>query len=290
MTKQEHNIETQTNVILFLSPEKAESDSSHYESYDEEDDDDGGEELVKDRAHYIRWSASQPCLKPTPESRLCGYLWRRKWLGQWSKELFIIRNDVLLVRNETNARAHTAAVPLMATRCRSIFEAPQLFVRSGVFDLFVPVCLLLCLRQCYKCARDLLPQLELNLRGCQLVYKSKSSRKIQHQLKLVLLGSETLVLGYSTFQQADEWKKVSNTRHANRELAHIQHEVLTHSQASGFYIRHGNIHELSVTSELKSSCTFAPESEISCRVDGPFQFSWKDLPRESEQSHRSWSF
>ncbi|XP_026042338.1 actin filament-associated protein 1-like 2 [Astatotilapia calliptera] len=137
--------------------EKAESDSSHYESYDEEDDDDGGEELVKDRAHYIRWSASQPCLKPTPESRLCGYLWRRKWLGQWSKELFIIRNDVLL---------------------------------------------------CYKCARDLLPQLELNLRGCQLVYKSKSSRKIQHQLKLVLLGSETLVLGYSTFQQADEWKKV----------------------------------------------------------------------------------
>ncbi|XP_005460123.1 actin filament-associated protein 1-like 2 [Oreochromis niloticus] len=137
--------------------EKAESDSSHYESYDEEDDDDGGEELVKDRAHYIQWSASQPCLKPTPESRLCGYLWRRKWLGQWSKELFIIRNDVLL---------------------------------------------------CYKCARDLLPQLELNLRGCQLVYKSKSSRKIQHQLKLLLLGSETLVLGYSTFQQADEWKKV----------------------------------------------------------------------------------
>uniref|UniRef100_A0A3Q0R8X0 Si:dkey-220o5.5 n=1 Tax=Amphilophus citrinellus TaxID=61819 RepID=A0A3Q0R8X0_AMPCI len=135
----------------------AESDSSHYESYGEEDnDDDEGEEFMKDRAHYIQWSASQPCLKPTPESRLCGYLWRRKWLGQWSKELFIIRNDVLL---------------------------------------------------CYKCARDLLPQLELSLRGCQLVYKSKSSKKIQHQLKLVLLGSETLVLGYSTFQQADEWKK-----------------------------------------------------------------------------------
>lgn len=120
----------------------------------------------------------------------------------------------------------------MATMCRSTFEAPQLFVRSGVFDLFVPACLLLCLPQCYKCARDLLPQLELNLRGCQLVYKSKSSRKIQHQLKLVLLGSETLVLGYSTFQQADEWKKVSSTRHANRELAHIQHEVLTHTQVS----------------------------------------------------------
>ncbi|KAF3695276.1 Actin filament-associated protein 1-like 2 [Channa argus] len=125
------------------------TDSSHYESYGEEDDE--GEELVKDRAHYIQWSSSQPCLRPVPESRLCGYLWRRKWLGQWSKQLFIIRNNVLL---------------------------------------------------------DLLPQLEMNLHGCQLRYKSKSNRKIQHQLKLVLLGSETLVLGYSSFQQADEWRKV----------------------------------------------------------------------------------
>ncbi|XP_029294900.1 actin filament-associated protein 1-like 2 isoform X2 [Cottoperca gobio] len=133
--------------------EKAESDTSHYESYGEEDDD----EPVKDRANYIQLSASQPCLRPVPESRLCGYLWKRKWLGQWTKQLFIIRSDVLL---------------------------------------------------CYKCAQDLLPQLELNLRGCQLFYKSKSNRKIQHQLKLVLLGSESLVLGYSSFQQADEWRKV----------------------------------------------------------------------------------
>ncbi|XP_068167860.1 actin filament-associated protein 1-like 2 [Antennarius striatus] len=144
--------------------EKAESDSSHYESYGEDEEE---EEPVKDRAHYIQWSASQPCLRPVPESRLCGYLWRRKWLGQWTKQLFIIRNDALL---------------------------------------------------CYKCAQDLLPQLELNLRGCQLVYKSKCNRKIQHQLKLVLLGSDTLVLGYSSFQQADEWKKVIEEVSAGGEL------------------------------------------------------------------------
>ncbi|XP_076003603.1 actin filament-associated protein 1-like 2 isoform X2 [Genypterus blacodes] len=136
--------------------EKAESDSSHYESYGEEGEEEG-EGLVKDRAHYIQWSASQPCLRPAPESRLCGYLWRRKWLGQWTKQLFIIKNNVLL---------------------------------------------------CYKCAQDLLPQLELNLRGCHLVYKSKCNRKIQHQLKLLLLGCDPLVLGYSTFQQADEWRRV----------------------------------------------------------------------------------
>ncbi|XP_072243265.1 actin filament-associated protein 1-like 2 [Leuresthes tenuis] len=138
--------------------ERPDSGSSHYESYGEEDDEDyEGEELVKDRAHYIQWSASQPCLRPAPESRLCGYLWRRKWLGQWSKQLFIVRNEALL---------------------------------------------------CYKCAQDMLPQLELNLRGCQIVYKSKSNAKIQHQLKLVPQGADSLVLGYSSFQQADEWRKV----------------------------------------------------------------------------------
>ncbi|XP_008417661.1 actin filament-associated protein 1-like 2 isoform X3 [Poecilia reticulata] len=148
--------------------ERAESESSHYESYgEEEDDEDEGGGLVKDRAHYIQWSSSQISLRPTPESRLCGYLWRRKWLGQWSKQLFIIKNDMLL---------------------------------------------------CYKFARDLLPQLELNLHGCQIVYKSKSSAKIQHQLKLVPLGSESLVLGYSSFQQADEWRKVIEEVSAGGEV------------------------------------------------------------------------
>lgn len=84
--------------------ERAESDSSHYESYGEEDEDEGSEEPMKDRAHYIHWSASQPCLRPVPESRLCGYLWRRKWLGQWVKQLFIIRNDVLLVRKTSGGK------------------------------------------------------------------------------------------------------------------------------------------------------------------------------------------
>lgn len=138
--------------------ERAESESSHYESYgEEEEDEDEADGLVKDRAHYIQWSTSQICLRPTPESRLCGYLWRRRWLGQWSKQLFIIKNDMLL---------------------------------------------------CYKFARDLLPQLELNLHGSQIFYKSKSNAKIQHQLKLVPVGSESLVLGYSSFQQADEWRRV----------------------------------------------------------------------------------
>ncbi|NXE15799.1 AF1L2 protein, partial [Lophotis ruficrista] len=30
------------------------------------------------------------------EAQLCGFLWRKRWLGQWTKQLFIIREHVLL--------------------------------------------------------------------------------------------------------------------------------------------------------------------------------------------------
>ncbi|XP_024295456.1 actin filament-associated protein 1-like 2 isoform X1 [Oncorhynchus tshawytscha] len=131
--------------------DKGDSDSSHYESYGEED-----EEFVKDRAPYIQRSASQPCLRPTPESRICGYLWRKKWLGQWTKQLFLVHNNMLL---------------------------------------------------CYKCAKDLYPLLELNLQGCQVVYKYKHNKKMQHELKVVA-GSDMVVIGFQSCQQAEEWRKI----------------------------------------------------------------------------------
>ncbi|XP_037392011.1 actin filament-associated protein 1-like 2 [Pygocentrus nattereri] len=135
------------------STDKMDSDSSHYESYGEEEEE---EDFVKDRAHYIQWSASQPCLRPVPESRICGYLWRKKWLGQWTRQLFIIKHSSLL---------------------------------------------------CFKCAKDLHPLLEMNLRGSQVVYKSKHSKKMQHELKVVS-GSDTLVMGFQSCSQAEEWRKI----------------------------------------------------------------------------------
>ncbi|XP_068277575.1 actin filament-associated protein 1-like 2 isoform X2 [Nyctibius grandis] len=71
----------------------ADTDSSHYESYGE--DDDG----VTDRAHYVQRSpAPSPVTEPPgrPEAQLCGFLWRKRWLGQWAKQLFIVREHVLL--------------------------------------------------------------------------------------------------------------------------------------------------------------------------------------------------
>ncbi|KAK2840587.1 hypothetical protein Q7C36_012166 [Tachysurus vachellii] len=132
------------------STDKLDSESSHYESYGEEEED-----VPVDRAHYIQCVSSQTCLRPAPESRLCEYLWRKKWLGQWTRQLFIIKQDSLL---------------------------------------------------CFKCAKDLQPLLEMKLSGCQVVYKSKHSKKMQHELKVVG-GSDTIILGFQSCSQAEEWRK-----------------------------------------------------------------------------------
>ncbi|XP_054660536.1 actin filament-associated protein 1-like 2 isoform X1 [Grus americana] len=71
----------------------ADTDSSHYESYGE--DEDG----TMDRAHYLQQPlATGPDAEPPgrPEAQLCGFLWRKRWLGQWAKQLFIVREHVLL--------------------------------------------------------------------------------------------------------------------------------------------------------------------------------------------------
>ncbi|KAM6234976.1 actin filament-associated protein 1-like isoform 3-T3 [Porphyrio hochstetteri] len=130
------------------------SDSSHYESYGE--DEDG----VMDRACYLqRAAATSPEAESPghPQPQLCGFLWRRRWLGQWAKQLFIVREHVLL---------------------------------------------------CFRCAADLQPVLELDLRGCHVTYKAKPGKKMPHTLKVTGTVGEALVIGFQSRQQAEDWRKV----------------------------------------------------------------------------------
>ncbi|XP_066839573.1 actin filament-associated protein 1-like isoform X2 [Anser cygnoides] len=77
----------------------ADTDSSHYESYGE-DEEDGAPDRAQDRAHYLRWppAPGPPRAEPPgrPEAQLCGFLWRKRWLGRWAKQLFIVREHALL--------------------------------------------------------------------------------------------------------------------------------------------------------------------------------------------------
>ncbi|XP_048861004.1 actin filament-associated protein 1-like 2 isoform X2 [Brienomyrus brachyistius] len=157
---------TELLVPVTGMPVEADSSGSLYESYgeekddddddDDDNDDDEEEDSVKDRAHYLKWTTSLPCIHPALEARLYGFLWRRRWLGQWSQQLFVIRSRILL---------------------------------------------------CYRCMRDLRPLLELSLAGCRVICRSKPRGKVPHQLKL-LASSQTLVLGFHSWLQAQEWRKV----------------------------------------------------------------------------------
>ncbi|XP_038641423.1 actin filament-associated protein 1-like 2 isoform X1 [Scyliorhinus canicula] len=72
------------------SADCADSDSSHYESYGEED------MSGNNRTASLRWLPTDSPTQPLPHSRICGFLWRKKWLGQWTKQLFLIRDQVLM--------------------------------------------------------------------------------------------------------------------------------------------------------------------------------------------------
>ncbi|CAG13890.1 unnamed protein product [Tetraodon nigroviridis] len=143
-------------------------------------------------------------------------------MATWSPLLSVIRYQCSVSGPDRTSQPLSGMANVLEQQCKRVYPPPlvSLLEAAGsqhqrlraqqnqfelVLDLPVPLGLI---DQCYKCAQDLLPQLELNLRGCHLVYKSKWNRKVQHQLKLVLLGSETLVLGSSSFQQADEWRRV----------------------------------------------------------------------------------
>lgn len=64
--------------------------SSSYESYDE---DEGG----KGKLAPYQWPSPEASIELMRDARICAFLWRKKWLGQWAKQLCVIRDTRLLV-------------------------------------------------------------------------------------------------------------------------------------------------------------------------------------------------
>ncbi|XP_030058380.1 uncharacterized protein LOC115469732 [Microcaecilia unicolor] len=141
--------QSNTGIIMHHKTGSVDTDSRHYESYGEE------ENCVTARAHYIHIST------PTHSgSQICGFLWRKSWLGQWVKQLFLVRDHLLL---------------------------------------------------CYRSAEDLQPLLKLDLCSCHVTCKTTCSRKVQHKMKITA-ATETLVIGFQSREQVEEWRKVIEER------------------------------------------------------------------------------
>lgn len=66
--------------------------SSSYESYDEEEVTRG-----KSPSAQHQWPSAEASIELMKDARICAFLWRKKWLGQWAKQLCVIKDHRLLV-------------------------------------------------------------------------------------------------------------------------------------------------------------------------------------------------
>ncbi|XP_042636983.1 actin filament-associated protein 1-like 2 [Orycteropus afer afer] len=72
-----------------IALEDGEAVSSSYESYDEE-------ENSKGKSAPYQWPSPEASIELMREARICAFLWRKKWLGQWAKQLCVIKDTRLL--------------------------------------------------------------------------------------------------------------------------------------------------------------------------------------------------
>ncbi|KAK1166697.1 actin filament-associated protein 1-like 2 isoform X1 [Acipenser oxyrinchus oxyrinchus] len=144
------HIEAADGVIYAtISREDGEAVSSSYESYDEE-------EVTKGKSTTHQWPSTEASIELMKDVRICAFLWRKKWLGQWAKQLCVIRENRLL---------------------------------------------------CYKSSKDQSPQLDVSLVGCSVVYKEKQVKKKEHNLKIIPLTGDVIVLGLQSKEQTEQWLK-----------------------------------------------------------------------------------
>ncbi|KAI1887215.1 hypothetical protein AGOR_G00203880 [Albula goreensis] len=130
--------------------EDCEAVSSSYESYDEE-------EVSKGKSSTPhQWPSTEASIELMKDARICAFLWRKKWLGQWAKQLCVIKEHRLL---------------------------------------------------CYKSSKEQVPQLDVSLVGCSVVYKEKQLKKKEHKLKITPVGAEAIVLGLQSKEQTQQWLK-----------------------------------------------------------------------------------
>lgn len=77
-------------TIFAFVTEDGEAVSSSYESYDEE-------ESSKGKSATHQWPSPEATIELMKDARICAFLWRKKWLGQWAKQLCVIKDTRLLV-------------------------------------------------------------------------------------------------------------------------------------------------------------------------------------------------
>ncbi|XP_064177341.1 actin filament-associated protein 1-like 2 isoform X1 [Anguilla rostrata] len=98
--------------------EDCEAVSSSYESYDEE-------EVSKGKSSTPhQWPSTEASIELMKDARICAFLWRKKWLGQWAKQLCVIKEQRLLCYKSSKEQAPQLDVSLVG--CSVVYKEKQL--------------------------------------------------------------------------------------------------------------------------------------------------------------------
>lgn len=97
--------------------EDPEQMSSSYESYDEEEVTKG-----KSTAQH-QWPSPEASIELMKDARICAFLWRKKWLGQWAKQLCVVREHRLLCYKSSKDQTPLLDISLLG--CSVVYKEKQ---------------------------------------------------------------------------------------------------------------------------------------------------------------------
>nr|XP_057918675.1 actin filament-associated protein 1-like 2 isoform X2 [Doryrhamphus excisus] len=106
-----------SNVYAVITREDGEAVSSSYESYDEE-------EVTRGKSAQHQWPSTEASIELMKDARICAFLWRKKWLGQWAKQLCVIREHRLLCYKSSKEQTPLLDVSLLG--CSVTYKEKQL--------------------------------------------------------------------------------------------------------------------------------------------------------------------
>ncbi|CAL8301449.1 unnamed protein product [Lota lota] len=96
--------------------------SSSYESYDEE------EAVVRGNAPrpsaQHQWPSTEASIELVRDARICAFLWRKKWLGQWGKQLCVIKDCRLQCYKSSKEQTPLLDVSLLG--CSVVYKEKQM--------------------------------------------------------------------------------------------------------------------------------------------------------------------
>ncbi|XP_016517381.1 actin filament-associated protein 1-like 2 isoform X3 [Poecilia formosa] len=105
-------------VYAVITGDDGDAVSSSYESYDEE-------EVTREKSPSAQhqWPSAEASIELMKDARICAFLWRKKWLGQWAKQLCVIKDHRLLCYKSSKDQTPLLDVSLLG--CSVIYKEKQ---------------------------------------------------------------------------------------------------------------------------------------------------------------------